>query len=285
MRARRPLRLAVVALIAGLAAGGLAHAFDLGNINLDKVLDLGKKAAQATSPVPVEQEIAVGRGLAASLLGASRLVNDPVLQQYVNRVGRWLAAQTERADLPWRFGVLDSDSVNAFAAPGGYVFVTRGLVRGLNSESELAGVLAHEIAHVLRRHHIEAIRKQAMTGLAADLVGMAAQQKNVDLTPFIKTGMQLYARGLDREDEYEADRLGVVIATRAGYEPYGLPRVLIALQAVQPGQADLQLLNSTHPPTAERLGRLEALMAGRFAGFESQPQVPERFVAMRDRIR
>jgi len=262
-------------LAAGVVCTG--QALDLGDFDLGKIIDIGKKAIQATATVPVEREVEIGRGMAASLLGAAPLVSNDDLQRYVNRVGQWLAAQTERTDLTWHFGVLDADSVNAFAAPGGYIFVTRGLLRVSRTEAELAGVLAHEIGHVLRRHHLEAIRKQALRDIATDLVDEAVSQRGFNATPFIKTGMQLYARGLDRGDEHEADRIGVVIATRAGYEPYGLPRVLLALNEMNPADASLQWLTSTHPPTGERLSLLEQLMLGKFEPYSGQPQVAERY--------
>lgn len=247
------------------------------NIDIGKIIDIGQKAIQATATVPVEREVEIGRGMAASLLGAAPLLQDEKLERYVNHIGRWLAAQTERPELTWHFGILDVDTVNAFAAPGGYVFVTRGLLQSAHSEAELAGVLAHEIGHVLRRHHLEAIRNEAMRGIAADLVSEAARQQGFNATPFIQTGMQLYARGLDRNDEYEADRIGVVVATRAGYEPYGLPRLLLTLSEINPADTNMLLLTSTHPPLSERLLRLDQLMKGQFDAYSRQPQITERF--------
>ena len=104
-------------------------------------------------------------------------MKNEALQRYVNRVGRWLTLHTERPGLPWHFGVLDHPNVNAFAAPGGYIFVTRGLVEKMHSEAELAGVLAHEIAHVLRKHHLNAIQKAAGTGMVADALSFAARPR------------------------------------------------------------------------------------------------------------
>ena len=106
-----------------------------------------------------EDEAAIGRQIAGNLLGAAPLVKDKLLQKYVNNVGRWVASQSERPDLAWHFGVINSNDINAFAAPGGYIFVTLGLYRVLNDESELAGVLAHEVGHVIRKHHLKILQQ------------------------------------------------------------------------------------------------------------------------------
>ena len=141
------------------AAAGLATAasFDIG-----RILGAGKDLATAAGGMDEKEEIAVGREVAGRMLGAAPLVADPGLQAYVNRVGRWVASQTERPDLPWHFGVIDSPAINAFAAPGGYVLITRGALALMESEAELAGVLAHEIAHVDQKHIIEAIRRSSV---------------------------------------------------------------------------------------------------------------------------
>ena len=262
-------------LAAGYANKGLT--LDFSNIDLGKIIDTGKKAAQILITVPVEKEVEIGRGMSASLLGAAPLVDNDKTQRYVNRVGQWLASQTEREELTWHFGVLDVETVNAFAAPGGYIFVTKGLMRLCGTESELAGVLAHEIGHVLQRHHLEALRKQAASELATDLASDVISEHGFNAKPFIKSGMELFARGLDRADELEADRIGVVIATRAGYEPYGLPRVLLTLNDMNPADSNLAWLTSTHPPSSERLSVLEQLMKGKFESFNKQPQVVERY--------
>jgi predicted Zn-dependent protease len=203
------------------------------------------------------------------------------VQEYVNHVGRWLALQTERPDLPWQFGVLDDNDINAFAAPGGYVFITKGLLARMHSEAELAGVLAHEISHVLRKHHLQAIKKGARTELLAEFTGEVIKEKggNPALNKLVSAGTEVYTRGLDKSDEFEADRMGVVIAARAGYDPYGLPAVLQTLQSINPQDSGLALMFKTHPALADRLSLLEKLMANSFDGFDSQPNLSERFMA------
>lgn len=249
--------------------------------NLNRLLDAAKTLAQpgATGELDEKQEIAIGGDIAARLLGAAPLVPNAGLQRYVNHVGRWLASQTERPDLPWRFGVLDAPQVNAFAAPGGYVFVTLGLLQRMKNEAELAGVLAHEISHVVKKHHLNAIQKNAQAQLAGSLLSLALQDRSSAAhEKLISFGTEMYSRGLDKSDELEADRLGVVIAARGGYDAYGLPSVLQTLQAMNPEDSGLALMFKTHPAPAERLSELEARMLAMLDAYAEQPQLAERFV-------
>jgi len=272
-------RLLAPLLLAGalLAAAAPAAA----QFNLNKLLDAAKNVSKATTEIGEQEEIAIGGDLAARLLGAAPLVPNDALQQYVNRVGRWLASQTERPNLPWTFGVLDTPDVNAFAVPGGYVFVTRGLVVRMRSESELAGVLSHEIVHVLKKHHLHAIQKSAQLELANSAVStFARQDQNTALREnLLSAGSELFARGLDKSDELEADRLGVVIAARGGYDAYGLPAVLQTLQAMNPEDSSLALMFKTHPAPAERLDALEK-MQSLLDAYAAQPQLAARFAAV-----
>jgi predicted Zn-dependent protease len=270
------LRLSLL-LAALLATSGSVYAF---NLDLNKLLDVGKKTT-ALKEVDEKGEAEIGNASAASLLGAAPLVQNEKLQAYVNQVGLWLAMQTERPDIPWRFGVMDSDSVNAFAAPGGYVFITRGLLLRMRNEAELAGVLAHEIAHVLKRHHLVAIQKNAKTGLATDLMSIAVDNSSSGYGEWKKKALsastELYARGLDKGDEFEADRLGVVIAARAGYDPYGLPAVLQTLDGISAQDSNVALMFKTHPSSRQRLDLLDTAMAGNLERYASQPVVADRF--------
>lgn len=267
----------VIVLLAALALPARAQF----SLDLNKLVGTVKKVQQASGEVDQAQEIALGRDIAARLLGAAPLVPDERLQRYVNSVGRWLALHTERPGLPWHFGVLDTDTVNAFATPGGNVFVTRGLYVRMHSEAELAGVLAHEISHVLRKHHLAAMQKNARSGLAADALALAlADRGNSEArNKLVSAGTELYARGLDKSDELEADRLGVVIAARAGYDAYGLPAVLQTLEAINPQDSSLALMFKTHPAPAERLEALEKTMQPTLDRYADQPDLAARFVA------
>jgi len=255
-----------------LLAGANAFALDIGNHN-----NAGKSIVQAQEgmkDLTQEEEIALGEQLTAGFLGASPLHPDANLQRYVNRVGKWLALHSDRPDLPWTFAVIDTETINAFAMPGGAVIVSSGLLKRLSSESELAGVLSHEIAHVVKKHQLQAIQSAAKGNLASsigkDLAGDAIARRgggalaqtgktmmaNV-AADLIKDGLLL--RPLDRSMEYDADQLGVVIATRSGYDPYGLVGALEML-AQYKGGGDGASLFSTHPPAADRLGELEKFL-------------------------
>lgn len=251
------------------------------NLNLAQLGNVLRTAKQAFVPATAEEEQAIGREAAATLLGAGKIVTDEALEQYVNRVGRWVALQSSRPDLPWRFAVLDDPDINAFAAPGGYIFITKGLLLSLRNEAELAGVLGHEIVHVVEQHHLEAIQSGARLNLAGMALAEAASRHghDPDTVRQIAAGAKLlYTRGLDKDDEFAADRGGVVLAARAGYDPYALLAVLLRLDAMNPDDAALALLFKTHPKPAERLDRLDAAMLGHLDRYASQPRGEQRFV-------
>ncbi len=203
-----------------------------------------------------EEEITIGREVTGSILGAAPLVKDDALQQYVNKVGRWVASQSERADLPWKFGVIDSADINAFAAPGGYVLITKGLYANLQNEAQLAGVLGHEIAHVVKKHQLKVMQKQQLLSAGTDWIKEKFGKKNKLAEKAIGTGAEISARGLDKDAEFEADRMGMILAARAGYEVYGLSEVLQTMGQIKPGDDSVALLFKTHPAPDERLAKL-----------------------------
>ena len=223
------------------------------------------------------EEAAIGRQIAGNLLGAAPLVKDPQLQKYVNNVGRWVASQSERPDLAWHFGVIETSDINAFAAPGGYIFVTRGLYQMLNEESELAGVLAHEVGHVIRKHHLKILQKSQAVDQGGKLLGEQAGDKE-KIRNLIGNGAEIVARSLDKNAEFEADRIAVVLAARAGYEAYGLPQVLQAIGHA--GNDDkVALLFKTHPHPDERYARLGDAMGDRFDDLKGK--APARFYRLK----
>jgi len=210
----------------------------------------------------VEEEVRIGRQIAGNLLGAAPLVKDNALQQYVNLVGNWVALQSGRKDVIWHFGVLDTEDINAFAAPGGYIFVTKGLYRRLNSEAELAGVLAHEIAHVTQKHHLKMLKQSSLIGALGQAASSKAKDSDQVVQNLIGNGAEIMARGLDKNAEFQADRVGIVYAARAGYTPWGLPDVLQDLAGLPAKDSRTSLLYKTHPHPADRLAALGEAVDG-----------------------
>ena len=202
------------------------------------------------------EEVALGRNIAGSLLGAAPLVNDDALQLYVNKVGRWVASQSERADLPWKFGVIDSNDLNAFAAPGGYVLITKGLYQKMTNEAQLAGVLGHEIAHIVKKHQLKVLQKQQLLNFGAGKLGDLFGKNDKLAKKAISSGAEISARSLDKDAEFEADRMGMVLATRAGYDAYGLAEVLQTIGQTNKSDSSVALLFKTHPAPDERLTKL-----------------------------
>jgi len=276
-----------VFLLAALLAAAPVHAqFRMPDFSINKLVDTAKNVVKATHEITQPEEISIGRDMAARLLGAAPLLDNAPLQRYVNNVGRWIASQTERPDLPWQFGVLDAPEVNAFAVPGGTIFLTKGLVQHMKTEAELAGVLAHEISHVVRKHHLKAIQKSAQTALAGEAMQQAVKAEYPQARDkLISLGNELYTKGLDKGDELEADRLGVIIAARAGYDSYGLPSVLQTLQAMNAKDSALAMMFKTHPAPGERLAALSEKMQPVLDSYATQPPLRERFAAQTKTLR
>lgn len=208
-----------------------------------QTLEIGGKKLVITRETLAE-ELALGKATVAQILGVNRLLEDKKIQLYVNLVGRHVANQTERKDLKWSFGVIDSSAVNAFAAPGGYILITSALLNELQTEDELAAVLAH----VVRKHHYRVMRKQKMLEFGAKAVRIECAE---ELNKLSNMTAQVIARGLDKKAEFEADRDGMVYAARAGYDASALYAVLNRLGSRHSDTRN-ELLLSTHPSFSDR---------------------------------
>lgn len=207
----------------------------------------------------------VGRVAASQVLGAAPLIRAETANQYVGLVGAALVLNSG-TNYRWRFGVFRSDAVNAFAMPGGYVLLSSGLLKMLDSEDELAFVLAHEVAHVQRRHHYQVVLRQRLADQASKNLSTVVQDS--DTAKLAQASGQIYARGLDKSAEFEADRLGVEIMTRSGYDPAAAIAVLEKMQSLKGNDPRAELLFSTHPSPAERL---DALLQ---SGIDTLPRPP-----------
>jgi beta-barrel assembly-enhancing protease len=248
-------RLGVAVAGAALVLGGCAAALE--HVPMDSLARLGRAAL----PIGPEKEQEIGFGIAATVAGRYPLVQDTALQGYVNRVGQTVAMHSVRGgEVAFRFAVLDTDDVNAFAAPGGYVFITRGSLALMSSEAELAGVLAHEVGHVDQSHVLDEIRRSSMVQTARD----ESQLSGAMLDHISGFAGSLLFTGLSRADEMEADSVGLMYAAASGYRADGLVRFLHSLHAAETGapQSRLRELRATHPATADRLEALQRQMGG-----------------------
>jgi len=212
-------------------------------------------------PIGTEKEREIGFGIASTVAGRYGVVQDAELTRYVNLVGIAVAQQSPRfGEVDFHFGVLDTDDVNAFASPGGYVFVTRGALALMESEAELAAVLAHEVAHVDEKHVLDEIRRSSVIQQARD----EAQIQGELLNQLADAGTTVVFTGLSREDEMESDSLGVMYAAATGYKAGGLLDFLThLLVAEQSGSSGMREWLASHPSTDERIQALERQLAGR----------------------
>lgn len=262
-------------------------------VNFGKLATAGQHLSKAGG-IDEKQEMQLGDEFAAMLLGASRLHPNPALQQYVNTVGTYLATHSDRPELPWTFAVLDTPDLNAFAIPGGYVFISSGLLANLSSEAELAAVLSHEIVHITERHHLREIERQNSVGLLSTIASVAAeyQQEHHSERPsarayqnrqiaenVLSAGHLLYTKGLGRDDELAADAMAVRLCARAGYDPYALAAVMQQLDRIGSDSSALSLLLATHPAPAERLSQLEQQLNQLPAMAQPKLDLTGRFIA------
>lgn len=205
------------------------------------------------SLVSEEQEIALGKQAAEEIIQTMGAYPDPALQRYVEGVGMKLASRSERPKLPWRFVVLDDPTVNAFALPGGPVFVTRGILGHLNSEAELAAVLGHEIGHITARHSVEQMSQAQVAQLGLGL-GMILSEDLRKVGPVAGAGLQLLFLRFGRDAERQSDELGFRYMVDHGYDPRQMASVFTTLERTseQAGAAGLPQWLSTHPDPGDR---------------------------------
>ena len=242
------------------------------------LLTLFFNAACATNPVTGKrqmsllseaEELAIGQQQDAEIRKEMGVYDDPLLQRYVNDIGQQLARVSHRPNLPWTFTVVDSPAINAFALPGGYIYLTRGILAYLDDESELAGVLGHEIGHVTARHAAQAYTRQAQAGIALTVLSIFVP----GTAPFADlgaTGLSVLFLRHGREAELEADRLGVEYGSGSGYDPAGVPRFLATLARVDAlSERGVPNWLSTHPDPGSRVVKAEPV-AGQFVSADAK---------------
>ncbi|MEW6076752.1 MAG: M48 family metalloprotease [Thermodesulfobacteriota bacterium] len=228
----------------------------------------------------LEAEIVFGRDLAARILGNYQLLDNDRVNRYVNLVGNAVALYAGRPEIKFHFAVLDSAECNAFAAPGGYVFITRGALDLMENEAQLAGVLGHEIAHINEKHIIKELKirgqDDSVAGALGNLIGGSTDTFRKTLEQAMESAADiLFNRGYKMEDELAADQIGLLMASLAGYNPAALGSFLAKARRFEP--EDATYTDKEHPLSAVRLAKIgdtlktngmtgndNALMKGRF---------------------
>lgn len=247
-RARRAVLAAIGALLLfGCATNPVTGKRELSLVSSDQELQIGKEGYQA-----VLQEYGA--------YGHTRL------QSYVDSIGQALAKVSHRPDLDWRFTLLDDPTVNAFAMPGGYIYITRGILAHLNSEAQLAGVLGHEIGHVTARHSAQRITQQQIAGLGLGIASIFVRGFG-QYSDAAQTALGLMFLKYGRDDENQADQLGVDYSTKAGWDAREIPGTYATLRRVgERSGSRLPTFLSTHPDPGDRENRTRALAQTAVAG-------------------
>ncbi len=242
------LRTWTVATIAAMALGGCARNPVTGKSQLSLVSE--------------SQEIEMGRQSAQQVAQQIGLVNDPALQAYVQQVGLKMATTSERPNLPWSFQVVDDPAVNAFALPGGFIFVTRGILNHLNSEAELATVIGHEIGHVTAKHSVSQISRAQVAQIGLG-VGMILSEDLRKYGQVAGTGLSLLFLKYGRDAENQADDLGFKYALNTGYDVREMSDVFVTLERVGTSskQGRLPEWLSTHPNPENRIQKTDERLA------------------------
>lgn len=255
---------------------GLGESLGLIDKKSGDLLKSGVSTVKAFQPIGYEEEKAIGGSLAVQVFNRfGGPYKNEALTRYVNLVGQAVADVSDRPDIEYHFAILNTEHPNAFATPGGYVFVSVGLLKLLRNEAELAGVLGHEIAHITHKHALKTIQRgQALKGLTS--LTLTAMNKDMGLFDKVidEVSEILFTRGLDKDLEYEADKFGTEYAFRMGYNADGLKNFIKVLGQSHKGESSI--FSSTHPSPGDRLGHL-AGESGRYKGHVLYPMLTKRY--------
>jgi len=227
--------------------------------DIKKAIDIGGKVVESAKPMSDEEEMTLGRELAANLIARYGLYEEPDIVKYLNLVGKTLARHSSRKNINYRFAVLNSETINAFAAPGGYVFITKGALKIIKDESGLAGVLAHEISHIESRHIPKAIKKSNLVSAGSDLVSVFAKDKEI-ASKVLGFSTDMLFKGYSRNDEKEADSMAVDLLVRCGYSVNGLKDFINNIKNQKSDDPKFLVLMRTHPNPDDRLKIIDEYM-------------------------
>jgi len=262
------LLIAVVTVVPGLTLADSFHT------------RLHQKADNAFYTADIIAEMQFGKKVAARILGQETLHENTQLTRYINLIGKTLVLHSKRNELEFHFAVLNNPQANAYATPGGYIFITKGAIEAANNEAELAAILAHEIAHVTERHIVNQLNitgtEQAHIAGLVRFLGASGNTAQVTLTQSVDQAVSLlFETGYKIDDELEADFVAMILLAETGYDPLALKQYLLRL----PEQADpMAKQPQTHPTNAQRFTQLNTLIETEKLQTLNFPQLRERFL-------
>jgi beta-barrel assembly-enhancing protease len=240
----------------------------------------GLKTLQGLMPIGYQEELAIGGAVALEAVARfGGLWENPEVEKYVATVGAAVASTSDRPEIPYYFGILNAEEPNGFACPGGYVFISKGLLRLVQNEAQLAAVLGHEIAHVSKKHALEQIRRSKALGGVSEVTLTALDKDPKMFDSLVKEAVNMILEnGIGREKELEADATGTEFAFRVGYDPSALKSFLTVLRPHIAPRGASRGWSKTHPDTQERINRLsQVLLNPEFRGSPALPLLADRY--------
>jgi predicted Zn-dependent protease len=233
--------------------------------------------------ISTDQELSLGEQFDKQLRTENKIFADSVWQNYFNEVGQSIVQVCDRKDIQYHFAVIESEQINAFATPGGYVYIYTGLLDRINNEAELAAVTAHEISHVVARHSVKRLQSAVGIGLLEQIAfgGNASATRDV-----VNLGVGVALQGYSRANEFEADEYGIVYMAAAGYNPQGAIELFQMLASLgDSGQKNIfERLSASHPDTQARIDRAKQLISSKYLELTKRPENEARISKLKLRL-
>lgn len=233
--------------------------------------------------ISTKQEVSLGKEFAQEIDSTNPISKDEILNSYVNQVGQKIAKISDRPDLKYHFSVIDTPIVNAFACPGGFIYIYTGLLNIMDNEAQLAGVIAHEISHIVARHGIK--RLQKVLGFQI-LLSIALGESSQLTQNAISAGVGILLQGYSRENEFEADEFGTYYMTNSGYNPEGMVQLLEKLKKLSKSDPKFfEKLLASHPPTDQRIKKVENQIRAFDPKVENLPFFADNYQKIKSRLK
>jgi len=233
--------------------------------------------------ISTDQELSLGEQFDKQLRTENKVLADSVWQSYFNEIGESIVKVCDRKDIQYHFTVIESEQINAFATPGGYVYIYTGLLDRINNEAELAAVTAHEISHVVARHSVKRLQSAVGIGLLEQVAfgGNASATRDI-----VNLGVGVALQGYSRANEFEADEYGIVYMAAAGYNPQGTIELFQMLASLgDSGQKGIfERLSASHPDTEARIDRVNQLISSKFQETMKRPKNEARIFKLKQRL-